>query len=315
MSTTNTYAFTTKTQNGISVIFETTSGYFNASRMCSDNGKHWRNFTRTQYWKNKLEAFKRSSFYKDSKGARIGAPSFHAQIGVKPQFQGEFVHPKLIHFVAEWCNDDYAFKVAELMDSINDRVHQQLEEKKLEDTVENSRQLFISTCESVTDLVSSWSPDTWGVRDQPKTDFQAYHDLNNAIKCLYTNKARLKSGGNKYAPVFNAVDEASKHELQVLEKKKKLTHANKDRLVFLLTAEYRFMLEQVKLQFKDDDNDYNKQLVDDLNNKFKEEHRFDVTESKLLVWTHSIPSFFCVPLLMFCWYHHKQEVPQIITEC
>lgn len=134
--------FKAETYNGISIIRETATGYVNASRMCSDNNKAWRNFTRTKYWKNKLEAFKRSSFYKVSEGAPIRAPSFYPKNGVKPEFQGEYIHPKLIHFVAEWCDDDYAFKVAELMDSINDQIHEQMKKNNKEDTVEVSKRLF-----------------------------------------------------------------------------------------------------------------------------------------------------------------------------
>lgn len=170
--------FKVETYNGISIIRETNSGYVNASRMCSDNGKPWRNFTRTKYWKNKLEAFKRSSFYKDFEDARIRAPSFYPKNGVKPEFQGEYVHPKLVHFVAEWCNDDYAFKVAELMDSIDTSIHEQLAKNNLSDSVEVSKRLFddlrdkaikynmlIHEQDETTKRINNHDIYCWGVRD------------------------------------------------------------------------------------------------------------------------------------------------------
>ena len=143
------FVFEIKTYNGISIIRETTSGYINASQMCSDNNRKWRSFTTTKNWKNKLAAFKRSSIYRNSEAAQIWAPSFIARKQVRPEYQGEYIHPKLIHFVAEWCSDDYAFQVAELMDSINENVHRQMKEKKLEDTPENSETLFAKTIEEI----------------------------------------------------------------------------------------------------------------------------------------------------------------------
>lgn len=79
--------FKLETYNGISIVREINSGYVNASRMCSDNGKKWRNFTTTKYWKNKLEAFKRSSFYRFPEDALIRATSIKLKIGVKPEFR------------------------------------------------------------------------------------------------------------------------------------------------------------------------------------------------------------------------------------
>lgn len=165
--------FKHETYNGISIIRETTTNYFNASQMCSANGKAWRNFNKTKFWKNKLEAFKRSSFYKTTEGARIHAPSILATFGVKPEFQGEYVHPKLIHFVAEWCSDDYAFQVAELMDSINDSVHQRLNDLKLTDTPQNANTVFNLIIDEQKDrLVSNVENQTcWGIRETDKFDY------------------------------------------------------------------------------------------------------------------------------------------------
>ena len=111
---------------GISVLFETNSGYFNASRMCSDNGKKWRNHKTTKDWKNKVAALEKRLEMAASDGALIRAASFSAK-NVKPEWQGEYVHPKLIHFVAEFVSDDYAFMVADLMESINEHAHKKLE--------------------------------------------------------------------------------------------------------------------------------------------------------------------------------------------
>ena len=37
--------------------------------------------------------------------------------------QGWWIHPKLVHHLAEWANLEYAWKVSEIMDLINERLH------------------------------------------------------------------------------------------------------------------------------------------------------------------------------------------------
>ncbi|EAX98010.1 hypothetical protein TVAG_114620 [Trichomonas vaginalis G3] len=62
--------------------------------------------------------------------------------GVINEFKGIYIHPDLIHFVAEWCSVKYAFYVKDIMDSIDKKVHEKLDEEELEDTVENAKPLF-----------------------------------------------------------------------------------------------------------------------------------------------------------------------------
>ncbi|KAI5533636.1 KilA, N-terminal/APSES-type HTH, DNA-binding family [Trichomonas vaginalis G3] len=55
------------------------------------------------------------------------------------EFKGICIHPDLVHFVAEWCSVKYAFYVKYIMDSIDKKVHEKLDEEELEDTVENAK--------------------------------------------------------------------------------------------------------------------------------------------------------------------------------
>ncbi|EAX93011.1 hypothetical protein TVAG_007350 [Trichomonas vaginalis G3] len=66
------------------------------------------------------------------------------------EFKGICIHPDLVHFVAEWCSVKYAFYVKDIMDSIDKKVHEKLDEEELEDTVENAKhfdevQIFTSS--------------------------------------------------------------------------------------------------------------------------------------------------------------------------
>ena len=111
---------------GISVLFETNSGYFNASRMCSDNVKDFKQLQRTKYYKNVVEAFEKRQNQRVEGGCKFTSTSFLVKTGDN-EHRGYYLHPKLIHFVAEYVSVDYAFMVADLMESINEHAHKKLE--------------------------------------------------------------------------------------------------------------------------------------------------------------------------------------------
>ncbi|EAX85698.1 hypothetical protein TVAG_323180 [Trichomonas vaginalis G3] len=62
--------------------------------------------------------------------------------GVMNEFKRYLHTSDLVHFVAEWCSVKYAFYVKDIMDSIDKKVHEKLDEEELEDTVENAKPLF-----------------------------------------------------------------------------------------------------------------------------------------------------------------------------
>ncbi|EAX72223.1 hypothetical protein TVAG_439560 [Trichomonas vaginalis G3] len=62
--------------------------------------------------------------------------------GVINEFKGIYIHPDLVHFVAKWCSVKYAFYVKDIMDSIDKKVHEKLDEEEVEDTVVNAKPLF-----------------------------------------------------------------------------------------------------------------------------------------------------------------------------
>ena len=195
--------FEIKTYNGISIIVNNNDGYINASQMCSSNGKFWRHYKNTKMWKSITEAFdkrylnEKSSYYIDK---------------VSPQYQGEYIHPKLVHFVAEYCSVDYAFAVAELMDSINNKVHDVLEKQHLQDTVENAKPVFNEAVKRISlkidiDLHNSRC---WGVRDDihrldsyERDDLQRDIDKYNNIKKQLDEARNKLSEWNDFIPTYH----------------------------------------------------------------------------------------------------------------
>ena len=179
--------FETKTYNGVSIIVNTVDGYVNASQICSSNGKAWRNYNKTKSWNQVKNAFER----RFSEGARNHAPSYYLE-KVAPKWQGEYIHPKLVHFVAEYCSIDYAFTVSEIMDSINEKVHEELKKQELPDTVENAKPIFNEIAKSIAPNIQINNSSTWGYRDSPyELDSWEQDDLKRTVDEYKSIKERL----------------------------------------------------------------------------------------------------------------------------
>ena len=114
--TINENQFALTTYNGLKVIVNEKDGYYNATNLCGQCGKEFRQYTRYQEWDEVI-----AYFTKNNDGV---IPSYIIHEGIPREFQtlrGTYVHPDLIHFVAHWCSIEYAFKVSKIMNAINDR--------------------------------------------------------------------------------------------------------------------------------------------------------------------------------------------------
>ena len=290
-----TYSFKVETYNGIAIVRETTTGYINASRMCSDNGKKWRSYKQTNQWKD-IEKVAEKYIKIDgvSGPSKIGRTQFDV-INAENDYKGTYLHPKLIHFVAEYVSVDYAFQVQELMDSINEQVHHQLEEQQLEDKPENSHKLFLSTCETIIDLNMSNHANkqaqesfetifSYGVRDLPKTNTKSFYEYNDALNKLIANQYLLRENSDTVA-IYHVINSSTVAEIKKLIKNKHQTAKRTNRLLFLLNSYYTSELELVKSKFKNETepnaDEYNHSLIDELNNRFMTEFKFNPDKHEL----------------------------------
>ncbi|KAI5510304.1 hypothetical protein TVAGG3_0716700 [Trichomonas vaginalis G3] len=139
----NGETFTKGTYNGIEVLRRDKDGYINATKMAREVGRlnhlnRFLNSTKMQeileFWMNECGQAKSGSTSKQA--------FYELTKGVINEFKGIYIHPDLVHFVAEWCSVKYAFYVKDIMDSIDKKVHEKLDEEELEDTVENAKHLF-----------------------------------------------------------------------------------------------------------------------------------------------------------------------------
>lgn len=190
--TTTTYTFDIKTYNGVSIIVNNETGYVNASKMGSEN-RRTRKFLQTDKFQEICAFFKETSV-RPKTGTPILEPILEI-MNVRNEFKGIYVHPKLVHFVAEWVDLRYAFMVSSIMDSINNKVHEVLEEKQIEDTVENTKPILENVVSSIAPIVGQTvvEEQLWGCRDSAfRLDSYEKADLKNDINEYNTIKEELK---------------------------------------------------------------------------------------------------------------------------
>jgi hypothetical protein len=113
--------------NGVSLIYRVSDKYVNAGKMCKDIGKQFYSFSRGQLWNDNVKYWERVERLEDN-----CLPSYELRKGYK-NAQGMYVHPDLIHFVAEWISVEYRFKVKRIMNMINEQ--NQITNQSLEDTI------------------------------------------------------------------------------------------------------------------------------------------------------------------------------------
>ena len=134
----NGMVFTRTDYNGISVLVDE-QGYYNASKICSDNGTQFSNITRYQYWS---EYIKRLSSLLCLEDRDLSINRLNTD-GYSREVQGVYIHPKLVNWLCMHLDMDYAIKVSEIMDLINERIHIQMIslEEEIQNLQEENKQL------------------------------------------------------------------------------------------------------------------------------------------------------------------------------
>ena len=130
---------------------------------------HFNRFLReNKSWKEYLDAFK-EDFYLDEKVQIEKRPDLieKCQNCYAQKYRGTYVHPKLINYIAIWASPKYAIYVGDIMDQINDKVHEELNNKQLPDNVENAKPIFNEIAKSIAPNIQINNSSTWGYRDSP----------------------------------------------------------------------------------------------------------------------------------------------------
>ena len=119
--------FTETTYMEISVIVDS-NGYYQASKICKDNNKefkYWKRLERTVEILNKYSELLK--FPIEGRGEDFTRRPIRCLLykrsGKYHQFQGWYIHFKLVNDLCMWCDIDYAIKVNEIIDMYNEELH------------------------------------------------------------------------------------------------------------------------------------------------------------------------------------------------
>ncbi|WP_300485591.1 KilA-N domain-containing protein [uncultured Brachyspira sp.] len=211
--TSNDETFTKGTYNGINVLIRDKDGYINGSKLGNES-RPARKFINSERF-NEICRF----WLKNRSGQNRPDPETPAKYllsNVSNEFKGTYIHPQLVHFVAEWVDIEYAFIVSDIMDSINDKVHEVLNEKQLPDTVENAKPVFVDVAKQIAPSIQTQTLENqcWGYRDKvyeldqwEKDDLRRCLDDYKEIKeKLIEQEQELSKWGkfiDRYFPEFN----------------------------------------------------------------------------------------------------------------
>lgn len=127
--------FRKTTYNGISIIQDIESGYYNVGKMCRDNGKKLHNWFQIDGVSDLLNmAGNELDLDIDFPEVQNWTPGKYigfkvksgGKIDISNLIQGTYLHPELVHFPAEYCNLQYAWKVKSIMNAINEENNSKL---------------------------------------------------------------------------------------------------------------------------------------------------------------------------------------------
>ena len=186
------------TYNGIAVLIREKDGFINATDMCNQFNKRFRKIFENHSWQAYYEVFRNEYYGSPGMGEQEQKPIYQLNKGfsVKENYlRGTYVDPRLTNYICFWASPAYAIYVGKIMDSINDKVHEVLNEKQLQDTPENAKPVFVEVAQQIAPSINQEliNKQCWGYRDSVKTlDQWEQEDLNRDINEYIEIKRRLE---------------------------------------------------------------------------------------------------------------------------
>ena len=172
----NGETFTWGSYNDIEVLIRNSDGYVNATGLGNDQ-RRARKYINGEKFDEICNLWMKTQSGKNRPDPEITAK--YQLLNVSNEIKGTYVHPELIHFVAEWVDISYAFMVSDIMNSINEVYHVKNtsfedERKNILDNIKND----ISKCTNpqqvgkigedyVFNYLKSRIPDLINVRTEP----------------------------------------------------------------------------------------------------------------------------------------------------
>ena len=159
--------------------------------------KKFRKIFENHSWQEYIKAFENEYYSSEQSNSRNSDGwSFKLHAGIPDKLKhlrGTYIDSRLINYIAIWCSPTYAISVGKIMDSINDQVHQQLQQKQLPDTPTNARPIFEQTINAQRFVSDNENSQCWGIRETDKFDYLESWDKDYIIKQFDRFKHSLKT--------------------------------------------------------------------------------------------------------------------------
>jgi len=96
---------------GFDVIMNMESGYINATKLCSDGGKHMKKWLENAGNKDLIK------YFEESHMSNFGPMKITVTGGQNTLLRGTYVHPDLIPHIASWVSPAFAYKVSKIVNN------------------------------------------------------------------------------------------------------------------------------------------------------------------------------------------------------
>ncbi|KAA6388739.1 MAG: hypothetical protein EZS28_015737 [Streblomastix strix] len=143
----NNEQFKIVSYNRLNIMIQQSNGFVNATKLCDQHHKPFRHLMRIQFWHD----------YFDQEQQKLecgGNQPYHLMYeinkGFDNKFNGYYVHPNLINYVAIWVSPKYAVTIRKITDKINETTIAEHEADKTQAITDQ----FYSVINTVNDTLS-----------------------------------------------------------------------------------------------------------------------------------------------------------------
>lgn len=200
--------------NDIEIIIDTTTSYINATKLCNSQGKDFRTFCKSKRFHALTKIFEENS---DEQKCSVVKYELNSRFSY--EIRGQYIYPKYINFVCEWCNITYALKVAHMMDLINEEL--KLRQISFEQKISEQEELVKQLTTKIKNMNSGFNRERAGtIRISPhKTLPNCFNiDRSTVVRTARTTQDIIIKQVYNASEVTRLANYYAKHKLLTIDK-------------------------------------------------------------------------------------------------
>ena len=184
--------FIKSTYNGVFILIRKKDGYINASKMGNET-RRARKFVNSEKFDELCKMWLKYGSAPNSADRNETKISSKYELKyITNELKGTYIHPELVHFVAEWVNYEYAFTVSRIMDSINERAKL----KNISDN-ENLNEIINKLNEENKELRDKITEQEKTIEEQEETIIEQEETIEEQANKLFDKSVRVNINNRK----------------------------------------------------------------------------------------------------------------------